>query len=57
MNKNESKYEFNPETNKWDVSYRGFSYMTFTNHDWRVIKSVSTEDEAKQIAENCLSFE
>lgn len=54
--KNESKYEFNEETNKWDVSYRGFDYMTFNNHDWKVIRSVDTEESAKQIAEDCLSF-
>lgn len=55
--KNETKIDFNEETNKWDVSYRGFNYMTFSpTHDWKVIKSVDTEDEAKTIAADCLDF-
>lgn len=55
--KNETKVNFNEETNKWDVSYRGFSYMTFsTINDWKVINSADTEDEANKIASNCLDF-
>jgi len=54
--KNETKIDFNDETNKWDVSYKGFNYMTFQNHDWRVIKSFDAENDAKTFAANCLDF-
>lgn len=57
MYKNESKYEFNESTGKWDVLYRGFDYITFNNHNWKVVKSVDSEDEAKVVSENCVSFE
>lgn len=55
--KNETKIDFNEETNKWDVSYRGFNYMTFSpSNDWKIVRSVDTEDEAKKIAADCLDF-
>lgn len=54
--KNESKIEFNETTNMWDVLYRGFDYSTFNSHDWKIVRSVATEDEAKQIADDCVSF-
>ena len=55
--KNETKIDFNEETNKWDVFYRGFNYMTFSSsNDWKIVRSVDTEDEAKKIASDCLDF-
>lgn len=54
--KNEAKYEYNEASEKWDVLYRGFNYMTFSGHDWRVIRSVDSEDEAKKIAADCVDF-
>ena len=55
--KNETKIDFNEETNKWVVFYRGFNYMRFsTSNDWTIVRSVDTEDEAKKIASDCLDF-
>lgn len=56
--KNETKYSFNDDTGKYDVFYKGFSYMTFSQtRGWKKIREVDTEDEAKKICEDCLSFE
>lgn len=54
--KNETKYEMNSD-GKYDVMYKGFNYNTFQcNSDWKVIRTVDTEDEAKQICADCLDF-
>lgn len=55
--KNETKYEFNEDSGKYDVFYRGFDYMTLKpTNGWKNIRSVDTEDEAKKVCTYCLAF-
>lgn len=56
--KNETKYELNEESGKYDVFYRGFDYMTLkTTNGWKNIRTVDTEDDAKKVCADCLAFE
>ena len=55
--KNECKYRFNEDTNKWDVFYMGFDYTTFRlQPNWKLVKSFDTQNEAVKCADDCLDF-
>lgn len=54
---NQTKYEYNEETKKYDVMYKGFDYNTFSYvGNWKKIREVETEDEAKKVCSDCLDF-
>ena len=53
---NESKYELNAETGRYDLYYKGFDYNTLTRHEWKKVAEAQTEDEARKRCADMLDF-
>lgn len=56
--KNEAKCRFNAETNKYEVLYRGFSYVKLRMTDgWEKIGEFESREDAEKMRAGCLDFD
>lgn len=56
--KNEAKCEFNAETGKYEVFYRGFSYMKLrATNGWEKIGEFESTEDAEKMRAGCLDFD